>query len=388
LLLVQNISRWTFKVEQMATLWHRRCPGTLRHSQRSVSLLSFALGLTICHNFLWWVRPKAWTNKSESLGSRRLGSDYAPHKSKLEAEECETRMAAAGVPSHATSGVAALARAVRAQGIEPLADPLTLLRFYNARRGDVEAAAMMYMDTMSWRASYSIRDVMSAYGRGSFGSEYDRSGCRATNATEWTWRRDPSTPEAKVATKYAFFSRLQSRTKNGAPILVWRVGDADYAGFIREDLVEEMTRAFVAHLEDALQSGRAASLQAKTLVRAVLVVDCAGFSFSNVQYLPVLRRIIQLGSSYFPEVTASVTVVRAPWAAAKLFTMVRPWLTQTMQDKICILGDRFEDGLQHHSGLTLAMLPKFLGGALDDTEVNTPMSVPVGTGAALGQRSS
>lgn len=36
---------------------------------------------------------------------------------------------------------------------------------------------------------------------------------------------------------YVFFGRLSHAAADGSPVLVWRAGQADYSGFVREELV-------------------------------------------------------------------------------------------------------------------------------------------------------
>lgn len=285
----------------------------------------------------------------------------------------------AGVPADAAEDISILAAMVGAEDSEPMSDPLTLLRFYNARSRDVDAAADMYFKTMAWRAIFSIQAVMDAYGSA---GEFREDGGRATDPATWNWCRRPTKPEAELALRHAFFGRL-SVAPDGVPILVWRAGIADYSGFVREDLVNELINAWVAHVEDALQAARAASLQSKRLVRARLVIDVQGFKLANLRHLPILRQLISLGKNYFPEISASVTVVRAPSFVAKVYSIVGPWLPQLLRDKIRILGEDFEDGLVEHTGLEMSMLPSFLGGQVCDSEVGSAEPVPIGAGAAL-----
>ena len=117
-----------------------------------------------------------------------------------------------------------------------------------------------------------------------------------------------------------------------------------------------------SHVEDALQAARAASLGKRELVRARLIIDCDGFSLENIRHIPVLKNIIALGKSYFPEVAASVTVVRAPSFIATFYSLLTPFLPKLLQDKISILGKDYQDGLRTHTSLGADSLPEFLGG--------------------------
>lgn len=311
-----------------------------------------------------WSTPWPPTRRLETTSRRGEGSRPA-----ASAES----MVAAGVPEESAGAIADLSTEIGASGMEPLSDPLMLLRFYNARGRSVEAAAEMWRTTVAWRAEYPICKLMAEYGDD---QQYQPDGSRASDASSWSWRREPRSAEAKLCDRVGFWSRLRTRTQCGEPIMVWRVGTGDFKGIVREDLVEAMMRSWVAHLEDILQDSRAASLRSRRLVRARLVVDVEGFGMGNVRYLPVLRRIIKLGQMYFPEVTESVTIVRAPGYIAGIYELVRPWLAQPIQEKICILGRDFAGGLKRHADLDLSMLPAFLGGEGSDEEVPPGEPVP------------
>ncbi|CAE7255325.1 sec14 [Symbiodinium sp. CCMP2456] len=274
------------------------------------------------------------------------------------------RFLLAGVPREEVRRVAELTAEVAALGEEPLADPLTLLRFLRARHGNVPAAAHMYRDTLAWRSSFCISSVMNAFGSG---GEYHRDGARATDTSKWTWAPSPSTPESRMAARHAFWGRLLAPDME-EPVLIWRAGSADYEGMVREGIVDLMIEAFVAHLEDAFQAVRACSLKSKKLLKARVIIDCKGFGFENVRYIPILRKIIVMATSYFPEISASVTVVRAPSFLATFYGLVRPLLPKMLQDKVSILGNNFEKGLYERTGLEMDSWPTFLGGTVDCVE--------------------
>lgn len=321
-------------------------------------------------------RGAAAAAQDRPLPQRATAAELPPLS--LEAAMEEAREA--GVPESDVDGVATLAVAVGARGLEPLADPLTLLRFYRARGRNSEAAAAMFRETMRWRANFSIYDVMKSYGTA---GEYHEDGRRTGDASEWTWQWQPSTTAAKLAMRHAFFGRLSKPMEDGAPVLVWRAGTADYSGFVREGIVEELLRAWVAHIEDALQAARAASLQQGRLIRARLIIDSKGFGFENVRHLPILRRIIGISRQVFPELSASVTVLRAPRVAVMLYGIVSNWLPKLLRDKVCILGEDFDEGLFEHTGVDRGQLPNFLGGTTSDDQLPPAESVPAGAGAGI-----
>jgi hypothetical protein len=50
--------------------------------------------------------------------------------------------------------------------------------------------------------------------------------------------------------------------------------------------------------------------------------------------MPIVKAISALGQQYFPETTASATIVNAPWIFARLFHAVTPLLTPQMRGKV------------------------------------------------------
>ena len=114
-----------------------------------------------------------------------------------------------------------------------------------ARNRNIDAAAEMYKNTMAWRSSYSIQELMDAFGTE---GHYATDGGRVTDPIDWTWVPHPNTLEAELAYRHAFFTRLPAEI-SPEPVLIWRAGHADYQGIVREDLVDIMIKAFIVHLE-------------------------------------------------------------------------------------------------------------------------------------------
>eukprot|EP00929_Paragymnodinium_shiwhaense_P067103 TRINITY_DN33771_c0_g4_i1.p1 TRINITY_DN33771_c0_g4~~TRINITY_DN33771_c0_g4_i1.p1 ORF type:complete len:356 (-),score=52.40 TRINITY_DN33771_c0_g4_i1:238-1305(-) len=281
-----------------------------------------------------------------------------------------------GVPPEDLQGLAVVQAALDATAAEPLSDPLMLLRFYRASEKNVEEAVQMYHSTVRWRQEFSIADIMADYGPG---SEYADDGGRATDPSTWSWRWSPSSPVAKMANRHVFFTRLEQRTgRYGAPILFWQVGLADYSGFVREDMVGELVRAFVAHVEDALQASRAASLQHRQLVRAHVIIDAEGFELYTARYFRVLIDVLSICASFFPEVLATITVIRTPWAAKYVYDLAKPFIPQLVQDKLAVFGDNVAEALRVHAGVEPSVLPQYLGGGTSDLELAAAEPVPVG----------
>jgi hypothetical protein len=304
------------------------------------------------------------------------GFPKAPANHSLEAQ---FKFIAAGVPYEKAAGVASLAELLGSKGVEPLSDPLTLMRFYTAREENVPAAALMYQEACAWRASYSIDSLMYKHGAG---EHYAVNGNRLGEPTSWQWRRTVSSVGAKLASQYGFFGRLLAIAPDGGPIAIWRVPDLD--GIKRAGLEKVLQDAFLAHMEDLLQAGRSESMKRKKLVRARIIIDANGVGTAVLRHREVFTPLIQMMKKYFPEVSASVSIVRAPWIFSTIFQAVSPLLTPVMKRKVCIIGQSFQSKLQEHSTVPLDCLPSFLGGRAGNCkdELCAALKVPEVLGVA------
>eukprot|EP00443_Scrippsiella_acuminata_P121981 CAMPEP_0115752320 /NCGR_PEP_ID=MMETSP0272-20121206/95728_1 /TAXON_ID=71861 /ORGANISM="Scrippsiella trochoidea, Strain CCMP3099" /LENGTH=199 /DNA_ID=CAMNT_0003197561 /DNA_START=8 /DNA_END=605 /DNA_ORIENTATION=+ len=108
----------------------------------------------------------------------------------------EAEVLTAGVPEEQAAEITKLSEVIAAEGTAPLADPLTLLRFFNARGRDVAAAAAMHREAVEWRRSYGVARLMAEHGEG---GEYREDGRATIVVARW---------------------------------------DRNYAGIVREDLVD------------------------------------------------------------------------------------------------------------------------------------------------------
>lgn len=276
-------------------------------------------------------------------------------------------VAEAGVPAELAEEVLALAVAIAADGTEPLSDPLTLLRYYNGRSKNVDKAAASYFKTLDWRANISLQQIMASHGQG---ESYAADGRRIGDPASWSWRRRPSLGITKHVARHVAFARLPSTASTaGEPVFLWRFHANDFDDFSSRGLQDALIDSYVAHIEDAFQAMRSQSILERHLVRGRFIIDIQGSSWDAVRYLPSLKRAIAIGQKYYPEVVASVTVVRAPGFAPVLYKLIQLILPRRFQQKMCILGNRFEKGLKGHAGVDVADMPTFLGGRNSKAEL-------------------
>lgn len=277
----------------------------------------------------------------------------------------------AGVPPEAADDVVQLAVLVSAHAVEPMSDPLTLLRFYISCNGIVEDAARMYRNSVKWRCDYALGKVMALHGSGEAYCA-DGSPAHSNGETEWHWARTRVTFEAETFHRHGFYGRLQvlNHAKDeGGPILVWRIGQADIGMLDHEEALTACKRGLAAHLEDCFQCSRSASLKYKRLVLSRLVLDCHGLQLATaLRYSSHVKELVECSIQY-PEAVKSITVVRAPKTITAVWRFLSRLLKPAMRAKFEILGDDFAEGLKAHSGLHVDVLPRFLGGKAKDDEV-------------------
>eukprot|EP00930_Biecheleria_cincta_P071667 TRINITY_DN59133_c0_g1_i1.p1 TRINITY_DN59133_c0_g1~~TRINITY_DN59133_c0_g1_i1.p1 ORF type:complete len:360 (-),score=48.34 TRINITY_DN59133_c0_g1_i1:76-1155(-) len=285
-------------------------------------------------------------------------------------------MVQAGVPAEFAASIVELSSAVSAKNTEPVSDPLTLLRFFFSSSQDVDKAAAMYHQAVAWRSEYSICPVMERHGDA---GQYHADGCRRTDVANWIWRRNPgASPEAALAQRHCFFGRLGRTAPDGGPVMVWRLGQADWAGYERENLFDTLMPALAAHFEDSFQAVRAASLRRGALVSARLVVDARGVKFSVVRCIKFFRIVVDIIAPHYPEMFTSVSVIRAPGFVTALWPMIRPIVPPKAQGKVAFFGEDYASNLLAHAGIDQSILPKSLGGDAEDDEVCEAAPVPVG----------
>ncbi|KAH8072805.1 hypothetical protein JL721_3454 [Aureococcus anophagefferens] len=99
------------------------------------------------------------------------------------------------------------------------------------------------------------------------------------------------------------------------------------------------------------------------------------FAYVNSGLKPTMR----IGKAYFPEVTASVTIVNAPFGFEGLWKVVSFFLNDRIRAKVSIVGSDYADALRDHAMIDdMATMPKSLGGAADDYGAPEPVAQHAG----------
>ncbi len=89
------------------------------------------------------------------------------------------------------------------------------------------------------------------------------------------------------------------------------------------------------------------------LVRCRLIIDAQGISIKAARHYSVVKYLSDLGKANFPELTASITIVRAPKVFTQIWILAEKLMTPTMKKKIRILGNDFVPGIADHAGISM-----------------------------------
>ena len=233
-------------------------------------------------------------------------------------------------------------------------DDFTLMRFIASRPDSVDKALEMYTYAMRWRFEHRINE----------------SFCEL----------HPCSPEPSARQRLArahYFGGYGGTDRDGAPYFVLRVARADYAAFVREPrLAKLMLEADAVNLETVFRSVRAGSAATGSFVRAMVVVDAAGYSLGLLRHVGFIKAVMAVGPQVFPEGASQVLIVNVPRIFAAAWALVSPWLPQRSRDKVCLLSAAATPAALAER-IDASELPRFLGGTRPEEETFVARAEPV-----------
>ncbi|CAE7246812.1 unnamed protein product [Symbiodinium necroappetens] len=256
------------------------------------------------------------------------------------------RLLAAGLAEDFVAPVAALERFVEDWSFD-LDDPLTLSRFLLGKPENLMEAKDRVTQARDWRAKTDLQRIMHEWG--------------VQKDMVWDW--EPQTDRAKALAPHFFGRCIAARTASGGPVIVLRLGEFDLAGAVREDMVDDLMDPWIFLIEQAFQDCRSVSLSRRSLVKLSAIVDVDGVNLSWLQHMSALQQFSRAINRNYPEMAATLTIVRAPVIFSWLWQISAPLLLEDMtRRKFAILGHDFEAGLAEHAHVDLRDLPGCLRG--------------------------
>ncbi|KAH9845198.1 CRAL-TRIO domain-containing protein [Teratosphaeria destructans] len=193
-------------------------------------------------------------------------------------------------------------------------DPDALyLRFLRARKWDVQAAIVMMISTMHWRAQemHVDDDIMPRGEEYMLKEEREESGARQKEGADFL---------AQLRMGKSF---LHGTDKDGRPCCYVRVR-LHHGGEQSEPSLERFT---VYTIETARLMLRA------PIDTATIVFDMTDFSMANMDYTPV-KFMIKCFEANYPESLGSVIVYKSPWIFHGIWKIIKGWLDPVVASKV------------------------------------------------------
>ncbi|KAF2459674.1 CRAL-TRIO domain-containing protein [Lineolata rhizophorae] len=189
-----------------------------------------------------------------------------------------------------------------------------LLRFLRARKWDVNAALVMMVSTMHWRAT-EMRVDEDVMRKGEQGALED-----ATKATTPQLKKEGEDFMAQVRMGKSF---LHGVDKEGRPLCHVRVR-LHRQGEQSESSLERYT---VYTIETARM------LLRPPVDTATIIFDMTNFSMANMDYTPV-KFMIRCFEANYPESLGAVIVYKSPWIFQGIWNIIRGWLDPVVASKV------------------------------------------------------
>lgn len=158
-----------------------------------------------------------------------------------------------------------------------LLDDFTLARYIQARPEGVTEALQMLRESCEWRVERRVGHLFSELHP--YAPDLSSLRCRTRHL--------------------CFYSGVGGLCRDGRPYFVERLGQADLAGYVREGepMLNLMTDCYSAHLELVFRTVRLQSASSGKLVKAVIVVDASGVSFSTIRHISIVKLVAKIGTN-------------------------------------------------------------------------------------------
>jgi len=172
----------------------------------------------------------------------------------------------------------------------------------------------------------------------------------------------PDFPHAVKLVKCFPKNPFHGLDKQGQPISIVRVGMVKLETLLRLVSLEELKEWFCHDIEKERLTLDDYTHKTGKLMRKCEIYDLNGLGLAhlNAQGLSYLKEIVMMGTSNYPESLGNMYIINAPWAFHLVWKTVRPWLKESTQAKIQILGADYQDVLR--KAIEPANLPDWLGG--------------------------
>ncbi|CCK69672.1 phosphatidylinositol/phosphatidylcholine transfer protein SEC14 KNAG_0C05740 [Huiozyma naganishii CBS 8797] len=213
-------------------------------------------------------------------------------------------------------------------------DDATLLRFLRARKFDVEAARVMFVNCEEWRKDYGTDTILETF-------KYD---------------------EKPLVAKY--YPQYYHKTdKDGRPLYFEELGKVNIHEMYKITTEERMLKNLVWEYECVVKHRLpACSRAAGHLVEtSCTILDLKGISISSAySVISYVRAASYISQNFYPERMGKFYIINAPFGFSAAFRLFKPFLDPVTVSKIFILGGSYQKELLKQ--IPIENLPKKFGG--------------------------
>ncbi|KAH8175027.1 CRAL/TRIO domain-containing protein [Sarocladium implicatum] len=226
---------------------------------------------------------------------------------------------------------------LESEGYTERLDTLTLLRFLRARKFDVNAAKLMFVDTEKWRKEIDLDNLVS----------------------DWEY------PEKKDLAEY--YKQYYHKTdKDGRPIYIETLGGIDLTAMYKITSSERMLNNLAVEYE-RVSDPRLPACSRKAghlLETCCTIMDLKGVAITRVPSVySYVRQASVISQNYYPERLGKMYLINAPWGFSTVWGVVKGWLDPVTVQKIHVLGGSYKSELLKQ--IPEENLPKAYGGSCE-----------------------
>lgn len=204
-----------------------------------------------------------------------------------------------------------------------LCGDLRLYRFIEGYNGDITSATDAYITMMQWRSDNGLDAI------------------RTFLVDNWNDDlREIDVPNMKVILQYMPMRLNWCWSMEGHLVTIEFTGCADPVALLNEVSVLEFTGFEIIKMEHkSILMDRRSRLIGK-MVKIVSLRDMSGLGFRHLTQsnISLMRIVIKIMSSAYPEVMQNIIIVRAPWLFSTLWHAIKPMLSPRTIEKVQIFG--------------------------------------------------
>ncbi|XVF32195.1 hypothetical protein REPUB_Repub17cG0061100 [Reevesia pubescens] len=211
----------------------------------------------------------------------------------------------------------------------------TLLRFFKARKFDLDRTIQMWEDMLNWRKEYGVDTIIQDFAY----DEYEE-------------------------VQHCYPHGYHGVDKQGRPVYIERIGKIDPAKLMKVTTVDRFLKYHVQGFEKAfMEKFPACSIAAKRHIDcSTTILDVQGLnwmSFGKGAH-DLVMRMQKIDGDNYPETLHQMYIVNAGSGFKLLWNTVKGFLDPRTTAKIHVLGNKFHNKLLEI--IDPSQLPEFLGG--------------------------